>query len=182
MKFSPVKRLVITAVCAALCVVLPMVFHAFPNGGSVFLPMHIPVLLCGLMCSWPYGFVCGIVGPLLSSLITGMPPAAVLPSMMVECAVYGCVSGAMMCLVRTKKLYLDLYISMITAMVAGRVIAGLAKSLIFTPGVAPFAWVTTSLVEGIPGIAIQLILLPTLVFALMKARLLPQRYPKELSQ
>lgn len=182
MKYSPVKKLVITAVCIALCVVLPMVFHSFPNGGSIFLPMHIPVLLCGMMCSWPYGLVCGLLGPALSSLLTGMPPAAMLPSMMVECGVYGCVSGLMMCLVRTKKLYLDLYISMVTAMLAGRVVAGLAKSLIFTPGVAPFAWVTTSLVEGVPGIAIQLVLLPTLVFALMKARLLPQRYPKELGK
>ena len=51
MKYSPIKKLVITAVCIALCVVLPMVFHSFPNGGSIFLPMHIPVLLCGLMCS-----------------------------------------------------------------------------------------------------------------------------------
>lgn len=182
MKLSPIKRLVTTAVCVALCVVLPMVFHSFPGGGNVFLPMHIPVLLCGLMCSWPYGLACGLLGPALSSLITGMPPAAILPSMMVECAVYGCVSGAMMEIIRTKKVYLDLYISMVIAMLAGRVIAGLAKSLIFTPGVAPFAWVTTSLVEGIPGVVIQLVLLPTLVFALMKARLIPQRYPKELSK
>ena len=136
MKYSPVKKLVISAACIALCVVLPMVFHSFPGGGNVFLPMHIPVLLCGLM----------------------------------------------MGLVHTRKTYLDLYISMVTAMVAGRVISGLAKSLIFTPGTAPFAWVTTSLVEGIPGIAIQLVLIPTLVFALMKARLIPQRYPKELSK
>lgn len=181
MKSSPVKRLVITAVCIALCVVLPMIFHSFPNGGSIFLPMHIPVLLCGLMCSWPYGLVGGILGPLVSSLITGMPPAAVLPAMMVECAVYGCVSGVMMCFVKTKKTYLDLYISMITAMIAGRFVAGLVKAWILTPGVAPFAWVTTSLVEGIPGIVIQLVLIPTLVFALMRAKLLPQRYPKERS-
>ena len=178
MKYSPIKKLVITAVCIALCVVLPMVFHSFPNGGSIFLPMHIPVLLCGLMCSCPYGLVCGLLGPALSSVNTGMPPAAMLPSMMVECAIYGCVAGLMMEFVRTKKLYLDLYISMITAMLAGRVVAGLVKAWILTPGVAPFAWVTTSLVEGIPGIVIQLVLLPTLVFALMKARLLPQRYPK----
>ena len=182
MKYSPVKKLVISAACIALCVVLPMVFHSFPGGGNVFLPMHIPVLLCGLMCSWPYGLVCGLLGTALSSVLTGMPPAAILPSMMVECAVYGCVSGLMMGLVHTRKTYLDLYISMVTAMVAGRVISGLAKSLIFTPGTAPFAWVTTSLVEGIPGIAIQLVLIPTLVFALMKARLIPQRYPKELSK
>ena len=179
MKTSHVKQLVITAVCLALCAVVPMLFHSVPGGGVIFLPMHIPVLLCGLMCGWPYGLVCGLLGPVLSSLITGMPPTAMLPSMMVECAVYGCVAGIGMALIRTKKVYLDLYISMVIAMLAGRVVYGFANALIFSPGTAPFAWVTTSLVEGIPGIAIQLVLIPSLVFALMKAKLLPRRYPKE---
>lgn len=178
MMLSNVKRLVLTAVCAALCVVLPMAFHAFPNGGSVFLPMHIPVLLCGLICSWPYGLVCGLLGPFLSSVLTQMPPLAYLPSMMVECAVYGCVAGAMMRLVHTKKIYCDLYISMGTAMVLGRFIAGVVKALILAPGTPIFAWVTTSLVEGIPGIVIQLALIPSIVYTLMRARLLPQRYQK----
>ena len=179
MKLSNTKRIVLSSACVALCVVLPMAFHSFPNGGSVFLPMHIPVLLCGMMCSWPYGLVCGLLGPLLSSIITSMPPAAMLPSMMVECAAYGCISGAMMLLVRTKKPYLDLYISMVTAMVAGRFIAGVAKALILAPGTPMFAWVTTSLVTGLPGIVIQLVLLPTLVYALTRAKLLPRRYVNE---
>lgn len=178
MKLSYTKRMVLTAVCAALCVVLPMAFHAFPGGGNVFLPMHIPVLLCGLMCSWPYGLICGLLGPALSCVLTQMPPVAYLPSMMVECAVYGCVAGAMMELVRTGKIYADLYISMGTAMLLGRVAAGLAKAFIFAPGTPIFAWVSTSLVEGIPGIAIQLALIPTIVYALQRARLLPLRYPK----
>lgn len=178
MILSNVKRLVLTAVCAALCVVLPMAFHAFPNGGSIFLPMHIPVLLCGLICSWPYGLVCGLLGPFLSSVLTQMPPMAYLPSMMVECAVYGCVAGAMMKLIRTGKIYPDLYISMGTAMVLGRFIAGVVKALILAPGTPVFAWVTTSLAEGIPGIIIQLALIPSIVYALMRARLLPQRYQK----
>lgn len=179
MKLNYTKKIVLSAACVALCVVLPMAFHAFPNGGSVFLPMHIPVLLCGMMTAWPYGLICGLLGPALSSLITCMPPAAMLPAMMVECAVYGAVSGGMMQLVRTKKTWLDLYVSMITAMVLGRVVAGLAKAWIFTPGTAPFAWVTTSLVTGIPGIVLQLVLLPILVMALTRAKLLPHRYAKD---
>lgn len=178
MKLTPVKKLVFTAVCAALCLVLPMAFHSVPNAGSIFLPMHIPVLLCGLICGWPYGGVCGLIGPLISSLITSMPPAAMLPSMMVECCVYGFASGVLMKFVRTKYAVVDLYISLVSAMVAGRVVAGLAKAWIFTPGVSPFAWVTTSLVAGIPGIVIQLVLMPMVVFALTRAKLIPSRYPK----
>ena len=181
MKLTPVKKLVFTAVCAALCLVLPMAFHSAPNAGTIFLPMHIPVLLCGLICGWPYGGVCGIVGPLLSSLVTGMPPAAMLPSMMVECCAYGFVTGMLMRHVHTKHTVADLYISLVSAMVAGRVLAGFAKAWIFTPGISPFAWVTTSLIAGIPGIAIQLILMPMVVLALTKAKLIPNRYPKEVT-
>ena len=179
MKLTPVKKLVFTAVCAALCLVLPMAFHTVPNAGTIFLPMHIPVLLCGLICGWPYGGVCGIVGPLLSSLVTGMPPAAMLPSMMVECCAYGFVTGMLMRHVHTKHAVADLYISLVSAMVVGRAVAGFAKAWIFTPGISPFAWVTTSLVAGIPGIVIQLILMPMVVLALTKAKLIPTRYPKE---
>ena len=180
MKFTPVKKLVFTAVCAALCLVLPMAFHTVPNAGTVFLPMHIPVLLCGLICGWPYGAACGLIGPLISSLVTGMPPAAMLPSMMVECCAYGFVTGLLMRYVRTKHAVADLYISLFSAMVVGRVVAGFAKAWIFTPGVAPFAWVTTSLVAGIPGIVIQLVLMPMVFFALTRAKLIPTRYPKEV--
>lgn len=177
MNLTPVKKLVFTAVCSALCLVLPMAFHSIPNGGTIFLPMHIPVLLCGLICGWPYGGVCGLLGPLLSSLVTAMPPAAMLPSMLVECCAYGFTTGLLMKHVRTGHAVADLYISLISAMAAGRILSGFAKAWIFTPGISPFAWVSTSLIMGIPGIALQLVLMPTVVFALTRAKLVPNRYP-----
>lgn len=179
-KMSAVKKSIITAVCIALCVVLPQAFHAIPNAGSIYLPMHIPVLLCGLICGWPYGLLCGLAGPALSALITGMPPAAVLPGMMVECGVYGLTAGLLMQLVRTKRLYADLYISLVAAMLLGRVVSGAAKALIFSAGSYSMAsWVAGSFVTALPGIIIQLALLPSIVYALMRARLIPQRYPKD---
>jgi len=177
-KITYVKRICICAVCIALCVVLPMAFHAFPNGGSVFLPMHIPVLLCGMLCGWPFGLISGLMGPALSSLITGMPPAAMLPAMMIECAVYGAASGLLLRFVRTGKTYPDLCISLVCAMLLGRVVSGVAKALIFTPGLSLTAWATASFVTGLPGIAIQIILIPILVNTLSRARLIPERYPK----
>ncbi|MFA7118480.1 MAG: ECF transporter S component, partial [Sphaerochaetaceae bacterium] len=86
---SNVKRSLVAAVCIALGVVLPMAFHSVKNAGSIFCPMHIPVLLCGLVDGWAFGLLCGLVTPLLSSLLTGMPPMAYLPAMMIELAVYG---------------------------------------------------------------------------------------------
>lgn len=178
MRMTSVKKIVLTALFIALCLVLPYAFHMIPNAGSIFLPMHIPVLLCGMTCGWAYGGVCGILGPLLSSVLTSMPPAAVLPGMMVECCVYGLVTGLMMRYVRTGKEALDLYLSMVTAMLLGRVLSGIAKALIFTPGLSLAAWATASFVTALPGIVIQLILLPVVIFALTKAKLLEPRYQK----
>ena len=178
MKLSNIKRMTLTALSVALCVVLPMAFHMIPNAGSVMLPMHIPVLLCGLVCGWQYGMLCGILGPLVSSVLTGMPPAAVLPGMMVECAMYGSVGGLMMERIRTGCLYRDLYVSLPVAMLAGRVISGVVKALILTPGLSFTAWATASFVTALPGILVQLILLPNLIVALTRAALIPARYPK----
>lgn len=176
-KMSPVKKSIITAVCIALCVVLPQAFHAIPNAGSIYCPMHIPVLLCGLICGWQYGLLCGIAGPLVSALITGMPPAAVLPGMLVECAAYGALTGLMMQLVHTKKVYPDLYISLLVAMLGGRIISGITKALIFSAGsYSMTAWVTGSFVTSLPGIIVHLVLIPSIVYALMKAKLIPARY------
>lgn len=176
---TTVKKSIITAVCIALCYVIPLMFHGIQNAGSIFCPMHIPVFICGLICGWPYGLLCGIAGPLLSSALTGMPPVAILPSMMVELAVYGAVAGLMMKLVHTKSTYADLYISLITAIVCGRVLAGVAKALIFARGsYSMAAWVAANVVTSWPGTVIQLVFIPSIVFALMKANLIPQRYPK----
>ena len=125
------KHLIITALCMALGVVLPMAFHMIPNAGSVMLPMHIPVLLCGLVCGPVLGLICGILTPILSSLITGMPGPAYLPSMICELAVYGLLAGVMIKLIKTEKPLVNLYASLITAMIGGRIVYGLMNALDF---------------------------------------------------
>lgn len=177
---SNVKKAIFTAVCLALCVALPQAFHAIPNAGQIYLPMHIPVLICGLVCGWQYGLLCGIAGPLLSSLMVGMPLIAYLPPMMVECAFYGAVSGLLMCWIRTGNIYGDLYLSLTGAMLTGRVAAGAVKALIFARGsISVAAWASSYFVVGLPGIVLQMVLIPSIVYALMKARLIPMRYPKQ---
>ena len=168
------RALVFAGLCVALGVVLPMAFHSLPDGGKIFLPMHIPVLLCGLLCGPWYGLGCGILAPLLSHLITGMPMAAALPGMLCELAVYGLVSGAVSRLVHTKNRTANTYIALVSAMLAGRVAAGLVNGLIFMAGKYTLqAWVTASFVTALPGIAAQLVLLPVLVLALSKAGIKP---------
>lgn len=170
------KKTIITGLCAALCVVLPLAFHAIPDGGSIFSPMHIPVLLCGLVCGWQYGLIAGLIGPFLSSVITQMPPMGYLAPMMVELAAYGLVSGAAMKIVRTKKYILNVYISLASSMILGRVVAGAAKALVFSHGAMTFkAWAVSYFVTSLPGIVLQLVLIPPVVLALRKAKVVPDK-------
>lgn len=182
-EMSSVKRSCICAVCIALCYVLPLAFHAFGLGATI-LPMHIPVLLCGLICGWGYGAFCGVAGPVLSCVLSGMPSATGLISMVPELCVYGLVSGLLLRLVHTKNTYADIYIALIAAMILGRVAGGTAEALFYLTGLSGITSFSFSLlfityfVRSLPGIAVQLVLLPALVFILMKAGLIPERYPK----
>ena len=178
---SATVKLVYAALCVSLCVVLPQAFHMIPDFGEIFSPIHMPVLLCGLLCGWKYGLGCGLVGPLLSALCTGMPSIAALPAMMIECGVYGLTSGLLAGRLPVKNTLARLYASLIPAMLCGRIAAGLALSLIFSRGTLTFpAWFSAYFVKSLPGIAAQLILLPAIVFALSKARLAPPDfYPKK---
>ena len=173
MKKNQTIRLVMTAMCIALGVVLPIALHAVPNSGRVLLPMHIPVLLCGLMCGWQYGLISGILTPLLSSLLTGMPPMAFLPSMLFELAAYGLISGLLILFVRTGKRILDIYIQLIVAMLAGRLVYGVLNALIFSAGSYSMEiFLTGAFITALPGIIIQLVLLPAIILILEKAKLI----------
>ena len=176
-KLTVLNKSIITALCVALCVVLPMALHAIPKGGVLFSPMHLPVLLCGLVCGAPFGLICGILGPFVSSILTGMPAFGYMPIMMIELGLYGLISGLVMQLLRSDKLVIDLYAALIIAMLGGRVITGILRALIFAGGSYSWsAWATGYFVSCLPGIILQLILLPTIYVALERAHLLPVRY------
>ncbi len=178
---SHVKKIVLCAMCIALCYVLPIAFHSVGLGGALS-PMHIPVLLCGAICGGGYGLLCGLVGPVLSSLLSSMPPLTMLIRMIPELCVYGLSIGLTMRLVRTGKMMADLYISLITAMLLGRIVGGIATAIFYmaTSGVYSITlWASGYFVESIPGIIAHLILVPLLVLTLEKARAIPARYSQE---
>ena len=170
------KKSVLTADCIALCVVLPMAFHSIPNAGSIFCPMHIPVLLCGLICGWQYGFAVGLIVPVLRSLLFGMPvlyPGAV--SMAFELATYGFVVGFLYN--RSKwKCIVSLYRSMLISMISGRVVWGIVQAILLGIGKNVFTFkmfVAGAFLNAVPGIIIQLVLIPAIMVALRKAKLIP---------
>lgn len=177
---SSSKRITLCAVCIALCYALPIAFHAVALG-SLLSPMHIPVLLCGLVCGGGSGLICGLIGPVLSSLLSGMPPALMLIRMIPELCAYGLVGGIVMKRIRTGSAAADVYVSLIIAMLAGRIVGGIASAIFFTAtsGVYSLAlWFASYFAESIPGIIAHLILVPVLVLSLRKARLIPNPYPK----
>ena len=180
MLMSHTKRVVIAAVYAALGVVLPMAFHALPGAGNVWLPMHIPVMICGLVAGPVAGAATGVLAPVLSSLLTGMPAAPILPSMTCELVAYGLASGMLARLVRTGRLAVDLYVSLVGAMIVGRLVGGALQALIFSQGTYSLAaWMSGYFVTGAPGIVLQLVVVVPIVAALERAGLVEARYPGE---
>ena len=179
---SSVRKMCICAICTAMCYVLPQAFHVLPLGVALS-PMHLPVLLCGLVCGWPYGLFCGLLGPVLSYLLSGMPPAPVLISMAPELGVYGLTAGLGMKLIHTGKTVPDIYLSLLPALLLGRIAGGAAKVLFYLSTAESYTvamWVSSYVVGTLPAIVLQLILLPVLVWALTGARVIPARYlPKE---
>jgi hypothetical protein len=162
-----IKNMVLAALFIAVGLVLPSFFH-FMGAGTVFLPMHLPVLICGLVCGWQWGFLAGATLPLLSSLLTGMPelfPLAI--AMMFELAAYGFLTGWL--LPHFKAQHGRLYLALIAAMLGGRLVSGLAKLVLFGLAGLPFGWqifIGGAFITALPGILLQLALVPPLTMAI----------------
>lgn len=168
MKKQITKKLTLSGVFIAIGIILPIAFHAIEGGGSIFLPMHIPVLMAGFFLDWPYALAVGVLTPLLSSSLTGMPPLfPVLLFMIPELAVYGTVVSLLY-----RNLKMNVYAALIISMVCGRIIAGVVVWILTTFFMAklpsPIVFVQGAILKGIPGIIIQLILIPAVVLTVGK--------------
>ena len=166
------KKLVYSAMCLALCLVLPFLTGQIPQVGSMLLPMHIPVLLCGFLCGGGWGAAVGVTAPLLRHMLFSMPPAPACYSMALELAVYGLVVGLLY--KRLGKGMKSIYVSLICAMVAGRLVWGVAQMAIMGLGGGSFplsAFLAGAVTGALPGILLQLVLIPLLVRALDKAKI-----------
>ncbi|WP_326911448.1 ECF transporter S component [Sedimentibacter sp. MB31-C6] len=159
------KELVLSGLLLASGIILPMIFHMFGMVGSIVLPMHIPVLIAGFLLSPQLALLLGIITPIISGLLTGMPvmfPMAVI--MAFELGTYGFISS-----LATRKLKLPLIPSLIMAMLSGRVIAGLTVAVLvqlFGVKLNALMFVKSAIIIGLPGIIIQLIFIPPIIYAI----------------
>lgn len=166
---SNTKKLTLAGMCLALGVIVPQAFHAIPNAGTIFLPMHIPVLVCGFICGPLYGLINGILTPIISNIIFSMPAVPMLGQMTIELGTYGLMCGFLNKLINIKNTYIKNYVVLVSSMIIGRVIYGIANALIFKAGAYSLSiWISFAFVTAIPGIIIQLILVPILVSAIIK--------------
>ena len=166
-------RLVYASMFLVLGLVLPFLTGQIPQVGSMLCPMHIPVLLCGFFCGWPYGLAVGFIVPIFRSFAFGMPP--LFPTavcMAFELAAYGAVSGWMHKIMPRKKSYI--YGSLLTAMIIGRVVWGGAMFLcmgIDGGGFTFSAFLAGAIFNAVPGIILQIVLIPILVMILDNPKL-----------
>ncbi|MCX7842167.1 MAG: ECF transporter S component [Clostridia bacterium] len=171
MQNKSVRETVLSGLFIALGLVLPTFFHMF-GAGSTFLPMHIPILIAGFVLSLPYAVAVGVLTPILSSVFTGMPPMfPVLPFMVFELAMYAAVSSIMY-----RKFKINIYISLISSMVIGRIVSALVVWVLATFFMAklpsPFIFITGAVTQGVPGIIIQLVFIPAIIIVLAKNKLI----------
>lgn len=171
---SNTKKLTLSALFLALGIVLPFFTGQIPQFGKMMLPMHIPVLLCGFVCGAPYGLVVGFIVPLLRSLLFSMPqmmPTAV--GMAVELATYGFITGILYSKLKNKKL--GIFITLIAAMMIGRIVWGFASFLLYRMLGTAFTWelfAAGAFINAVPGIIVQLIVIPIIIYTLKRTNLL----------
>ena len=158
-------ELVLSGLLLASGVILPMIFHIFGMTGPIFLPMHIPVLIGGFLLSPQLALALGVLTPFISSLFTGMPvlfPMAVI--MAFELGIYGLTAS-----LAVRKLHLPSVPALIMAMLSGRIAAGISVALmvqLFGIKMDPVIYLKGAIITGIPGIVMQLLIIPTLVYAI----------------
>lgn len=170
---SKIRSLVLAGLCLALCMVLPFLTGQIPQIGSMLSPMHIPVLLCGFLCGWPWALAVGLIAPPLRFLLFGMPP--LFPTgvaMMAELMVYGAATSILCRRLPRKLGYI--YVSLILAILLGRLAWGLVRWALTLAGAGAFtfqAFLAGAFINAWPGILCHLLIIPPIVAALRKARI-----------
>lgn len=176
MKKENLQKLVLSAMFFALGLVLPFLTGQIREIGNMLLPMHFPVLLCGLICGWKYGSIVGFFVPIIRSLVFGMPvlyPNAV--GMAFELLTYGLLAGLLFQksdIQNAKRIFCTLLITVIS----GRIVWATAQIFMLGLGDGGFTFtifLSKGLLNAIPGLVLQFTLIPAIILVLKRASLIP---------
>lgn len=172
-KTNGIKKLTYSALCLALAMVLPFLTGQIPEIGRMLSPLHIPALLCGFICGWPWGLAVGFISPLLRSMIFHMPPVYTAIAMAFELAAYGAISGLMYRILPKKKI--NIYVSLLTAMVAGRIVWGAVQFVLAGINNTEFTFslfIAGAITSAVPAIILQIVLIPVLVMVAERTKIM----------
>lgn len=177
---------VTTAMLCAVAVILASSMHAFMEMGvaNLFSPMHFPILLVGILCGPIYGVIGGAITPIINYLTSGgtFNVQRMVP-MMVELAAYGLMTGLL------RKVFLKNHVTskffativLVIAMVVGRALHAIVKTFIVSNGQTFFAALWTYFLADFTGtwagIITQLILIPAILYALLRGGILIKYIP-----
>ena len=166
MYINSIKKITISAMFLVIGVVLPFLTGQIKEIGDTLLPMHLPVMLCGLICSFKYGLAVGLILPFIRAVTVGMPP--IYPNaiwMSLELATYGFVVGFLYFTFNKKQMWW-LYCCLLTAMISGRIVWGISKTILLGISGKEFtiqAFIAGGIVDSLPGIVLQLVLIPAII-------------------
>ena len=168
------RNLVLSGLFIALGIVLPFLTGQIPSIGSKLLPMHIPVLLCGFVCGAPYGLIVGFIVPIFRSMLFGMPPMfPVALAMAFELAAYGFFAGLFYKLLPKKNAFV--YVTLLSSMILGRIVWGIVSFVLFSISGSAFTikiFMAGAFINALPGIIVQIVLIPVLIMALKRGKLI----------
>lgn len=167
------RKLTFSALYLAIALALPFITGQIPQIGAALAPMHIPVLLCGFVCGWPWGLAVGLIAPLLRSVLFGMPPLyPTAIAMTFELAAYGALAGVLYR--RLPRRTWSVYAALLLAMLGGRLVWGAARYALAGLSGSEFplsAFLAGAVLNAVPGIILHIVLIPVLVIVLEKAKL-----------
>ncbi|SHJ48590.1 Thiamine transporter ThiT [Hathewaya proteolytica DSM 3090] len=178
------KKIVLSGLLLALTMILPFLTGQIPQVGKMLSPMHIPVLIAGFICGWPYAIVIGFIAPFLRFFLFQMPK--IFPTglaMSFELAAYGFLAGILY--KKLRKTNANIYVTLIGAMLGGRVVWGIVMFIISMATTVKFSFkifMTAAFINGIPGIILHIILIPVVVMALKKVGFMKDESVAELSR
>ncbi len=165
-----VRKMILSAFFIAMGVFFPILFHWIGISSFIFLPMHLPVMLCGFICGPGFGLLCGVLTPLLSSIFTGMPPLyPVATYMLFELAAYGFLCGFLLKPLEKSFKSVGVVLALVCAMLGGRIVLALAQICILGFGEKGFAFnafLSSAFVTALPGMAVQIVVIPALILVL----------------
>jgi LytS/YehU family sensor histidine kinase len=172
MKLTPIQKITLSALFLSMAMLFPFLTGQIPQFGQMLLPMHLPILLCGFIIGPKEGGLIGFIAPLLRSLILGMPPFFPTASAMAfELATYGIIAGIMLKVFPKK--FLFYMVSLVIAMVAGRIVWGGITWIFLAIQNSSFSFelfISGAILNAFPGIILQILVIPPLLKILFHSR------------